>query len=709
MESYSSRPKKTDIVRKRTGCQNCKKKRRKCDETRPECLACVKKGVKCSGYERSVTFRDVTTRAAESSRKFEEARWAALRLEDERRKHRRLSSTGGSSPAPREPSTLKDVIELPARDGPLAAPVPAPLPPWHSTSAEDWLAGSFTLPWPLFDTSSASSTVQDASQQQHGTAQSKINSVELGQPTPLETPASRLMPTRGEQNSSIPTVEAPSPALTTGWDEFLVTDGSSPGSSTSTSSPLGEPTIDCQLPIPLEEVLIQHFNRNVLPSIPVALSFPNLFRQSSCFRSAVLALSASNIKLTQLLPIDPLVLRRVCDDSSVWIYYDTAVKGLQAQLQNVETHRGEELAGAALLLAYHELEAGTALGIRNHATGLDAIASKLDFAASSIPDLFKAWRMLRYDVRFMMTPTRSSCNAVDSYDVSSLLDPQLTIRDILSRLHGLHARYAMEASFSQDTTVDGSSASEKVAVWLISVLGRECDRRNVRLKDFHKENLTSDTILRQCDVFSHRLDNWHKGLCTHDMPVVKLGTDSDLISGATFETFVTYRFGDTRKALEYVIYLVCRMTCSYLRSLFDPSVQSSGTDALAKVILGIVCGMNMQQRQHFTVLRVDVLLRMAAGLSEDTNFITTVLDYLLPRLISSGLTGPDIVAWIYLKSALELELRERRKGRAIRMTIDGVEEDCEMWQLVNRYPVAAFGDYNGKGYFRDCYVIECLG
>lgn len=709
MESYSSRPKKTDIVRKRTGCQNCKKKRRKCDETRPECLACVKKGVTCSGYERPVTFRDVTTRAAESSRKFEEARWAALRLEDERRKRRRTGSTGEPSPAPRGPLRSEDIIELPARDDTLTAPVPAPMPPWHSTNVEGWLAGSFSLPWPLFDTSGSASAVPDASQQHQDVAKSKTNLTELEQPTPLVSSANRLMPRSGGPNSSTPAGEAPSPALSTGWDEFLVTDGSSPGSSTSTSSPLGEPTVDCQLSIPLEEVLIQHFDRNVLPSIPVALSFPNLFRQSSCFRSAVLALSASNIKLTQPLPIDPLVLRRVCDDSSVWIYYDTAVKGLQAQLQNAENYRGEELAGAALLLAYHELEAGTALGIRNHATGLDAIASKLDFAASSIPDLFKAWRMLRYDVRFMMLPTRATCNVVDNYDVSSLLDPQLAIRDILFRLHGLHARYAMEATFSQDSTADGHSASEKVALWLMSVLGRESDRRNVRLKDFHKENLTPDMILRQCDVFSHRLDNWHKALCDHDMPVVKLGTDSDLISGATFETFVTYRFGDTRKALEYVIYLVCRMTCSYLRSLFDPSVQSSGTDALAKVILGIVCGMNMQQRQQFTVLRVDVLLRMTAGLSEGTNFITTVLDYLLPRLISSGLTGPDIVAWIYLKSALELELRERRKGRAIRMTIDGVEEDCEMWQLVNRHPVAAFGDYNGKGYFRDCYVIECLG
>ncbi|OHE96285.1 hypothetical protein CORC01_08357 [Colletotrichum orchidophilum] len=682
--------------------------RSQCDETRPECLGCVRRGVKCSGYERSVTFRDVTTRAAESSRKFEEARWAALRLEDERRKRRSLGSTQGSASASQEASRPEDVTELPAKQSLSTTPAPAPLPPWQMTNA-DWLAGTFTLPWPLTDTFDGSSSFQDAAQQHQRTANPRNGSSESGQPPSLESSANRLMWTSGEPNSQTPVVGAPSPILTNGWDEFLVTDGSSSGSSTSGSSPLGEPTVDCQLSIPLEEVLIQHFDRNVLPSIPVALSFPKLFRQSSCFQSAVLALSASNIKLTQPLPIDPLVLRRVCDDSSIWIYYDTAVKGLQAQLQNVGNHRGEELAGAALLLAYHELEAGTARGIWDHAAGLDAIASKLDFAASSIPDLFKAWRMLRYDIRFTMTPTRATCNPVDSYDVSSLLDPQLAIRDILSRLHGMYARYAMEATFSHDTSVDGGSASEKVALWLMSVLGRECDRRNVRLKDFYKENLTPETILRQCDVFARRLDNWHKGLCDQDMPVVKLGTDSDVISGATFETFVTYRFANERKALEYMIYLVCRMTCTYLRSLFDPSAQSSGTDALAKVILGIVCGMNMQQRQQFTIIRVDVLLRMAAGLSEGTNFITTILDYLLPRLISSGLTGPDIVAWVYLKSSLELELRERRKGRAIRMTIEGVEEDCELWQLVHRHPVAAFGDYNGKGYFRDCYVLECLG
>ncbi|GKT65765.1 C6 finger domain-containing protein [Colletotrichum tofieldiae] len=712
MEPQSSRPRKTDIVRKRTGCQNCKSKRRKCDETRPECIACVRRGIQCSGYQRPVTFKDFTSRAAESSKRFEEARWAALRLEDDRRKRRRtepLQETSSTSQG-----VSGDVTDLPHSTHALTGQALAPLPPWHTTNTDNWLGGSFTLPGALFDTSNgfAPNSLLQEDQSYSRAVTSEENSSDRGHTAPAKPLNSLVAVSRGGQAADLPLVstEAPSPALTpTPWDEFIVSEVSSPGSTTSTSSPLGDPATDCQISLPLEEVLIQHFDRNVIPSIPVALAFPSLFRQSSCFRSAVLALAASNLKLTRPLPLDARILREACDDRSVWLYYDTAVKGLQAQLQHVGTYGGEELAGAALLLAYHELEAGTALGIRNHATGLDAIASKLDFTASSVPDLFKAWRMLRYDVRFMMTPTRKTCNAVDNFDISSLLDPQLAIRDILSRLWGLHARFAMEATFAHDHTVDGGSASEKAASWLMSVLGRACDHRNFRLRDFHRENLTSDVILRQCDVFTHRLDNWHRVLCDHDMPVVKLGSDSDMVSGPTFETLVTYRFANERKALEYVIYLVCRMTCSYLRSLFDPSIASSATEALGKVILGIVCGMDIQQRQQFTVLRIDVLLKMAASMSEGTNFITTILHSLLPKLMASGLTGPDVVAWVYLRSALELELRERRKGRVIRMTIDGIEEDCEMWRVVSRHPVAAFGDYNGKGYFRDCYVIECLG
>ncbi|KAK2000331.1 hypothetical protein LX36DRAFT_689530 [Colletotrichum falcatum] len=600
MDPRSSRPRKTDIVRKRTGCQNCKTKH---------------------------------TNA-------------------------------------------------------LAGPALAPPPSWNHAATENETNGSFALPWALFHTSNVPTT-DDLFQEER----SHNEAVALKEISP--------------ERAHHPTPPSPSDDLVTVPKTWEVESQSA--STASTPSPLGFAFADCQLSLPLEEMLVQHFGRNVIPSIPVALAFPSLFRQSSCFRSAVLALAASNLNLARPLTPDAKSIREVFDDKNIRLYYDTAVKGLQAPLTYAESHRGEELAGAALLLADHELEAGTALGMLNHATGLDAIAYKLDFAASAVPGLFKAWRMLRYDVRFMKIPTRRTYNSVDSFDASGLLDPQLAIRDILSRVWGIYARFSMEASYAHDSTVEGGSASEKAASWLMSVLGRACDHRNFRSGDFHKDTLTSESILQQCQVFNHRLDAWHQALCDHDMPVVNLSSDSDIMSGPTFETFIKYRFTDERKALDYLIYLVCRMGCSYLRSLFNTSVSSSATNALGKVILGIACGMNIHQRQQFTVFRIDRLLKMAASMSEGTNFIATAFDSLLPKVIKPGFSGPDICAWVYLKSSLELELRERRKGRIIRMTIDGTDDDFEVWQLANRLPVAVFGDYNGKGHFRDCYFVEYLG
>lgn len=36
--------------RSRGGCATCKRRKRKCDETRPACLACRAKGIECDGY-----------------------------------------------------------------------------------------------------------------------------------------------------------------------------------------------------------------------------------------------------------------------------------------------------------------------------------------------------------------------------------------------------------------------------------------------------------------------------------------------------------------------------------------------------------------------------------------------------------------------------------------------------------------------------------
>lgn len=39
------------MSRTRSGCLNCKRRHRKCDEGRPECLQCIGQGVECEGYQ----------------------------------------------------------------------------------------------------------------------------------------------------------------------------------------------------------------------------------------------------------------------------------------------------------------------------------------------------------------------------------------------------------------------------------------------------------------------------------------------------------------------------------------------------------------------------------------------------------------------------------------------------------------------------------
>lgn len=687
METQSSRPKKTDIVRKRTGCQNCKTRRRKCDETRPECSACVRRGIKCSGYDRPVAFKDVTALAAESSRKFEAARWSALRHEDARRKRRMTATDTASSEVVRP-----DIIIGPALSAQApSAPVPAPSTNFMSTEA--WSGGAFALPWGLFD------IPNNAPSQVFPEVAPVLGTVIESLSTPL--------PGRASDDTTSPRQSSPEALTPANWDEFLVSHDSPLDTSSAEESLLGEPTTDLQISLPLEESLVQHFDTNVIPAIPVALAFSNLFQSSSCFRAAVLALSASHLKLAERLPMDFQSLRRICDDKCVWVYYDTAVKDLQLQIQR-SNKSSEELAGAALLLAYHELEAGTAFGLRNHASGLDAIASKMDFAASSMPNLFKAWRMLRYDIRYTYTPTRKSSNPVDNYDSASFLDPQLAIRDVMSRLFSLYSRNAMEASFVNDNTIEGSSASERAARWLCSVLNRKSDHRNFQRGDFYKEDLTSEKVLEQCDTFSKHLDSWHKGLRDCDLPIVRVGADGDTITGPTFEPVITYRFTDNTKAMDYLLYLISRMSISNLRSVYDPSVSAAATEAWGKVALGIICGMNVLQKQQFTVLRIDVLVRWVALLVESTNFARTILDYLIPKVLSNGLTAPEMVSWVYTKARMEYWLREKLRGRAMRFFMTGVEEDSDPWCILTPHTMAGFGDYNGKGSFRETFVIDCF-
>ncbi|RAK94853.1 Zn(II)2Cys6 transcription factor domain-containing protein [Aspergillus ibericus CBS 121593] len=54
------RARKTPIVRTRTGCYTCRARHHKCDETRPQCLRCVRKNLQCEGYTPRYSFRTAT-------------------------------------------------------------------------------------------------------------------------------------------------------------------------------------------------------------------------------------------------------------------------------------------------------------------------------------------------------------------------------------------------------------------------------------------------------------------------------------------------------------------------------------------------------------------------------------------------------------------------------------------------------------------------
>lgn len=249
----------------------------------------------------------------------------------------------------------------------------------------------------------------------------------------------------------------------------------------------------CQTSVHLEEALVHHFEQEIVPNLPVSVKFPSRYHKNTCFRAAVLALSASTYDFTP----DALGGRTAGiyrQEEIFWKYYENAVKDLHEQLQRPGEKSYEQLAGAALLLAYHGMASGSPLGIRNHAAGLNAIVNKLDFRMASVAGLFKAWRMIRYETRFLALATRKSHITVDAYDAGACLDPQLEIRDIYSRAWGIYSRYSMEATFLQQTDNDGRSASQKAAQWTCSVLNRRSDLQQIQTRDYYQDELTMEAI-----------------------------------------------------------------------------------------------------------------------------------------------------------------------------------------------------------------------
>ncbi|RDW77508.1 hypothetical protein BP6252_05561 [Coleophoma cylindrospora] len=75
------RLKKTNIVRARTGCQTCKRRKLKCDEGKPECRACLNRGIECEGYAQRIAFRNDTNSTVQRVINLEKQKWTVIRAE----------------------------------------------------------------------------------------------------------------------------------------------------------------------------------------------------------------------------------------------------------------------------------------------------------------------------------------------------------------------------------------------------------------------------------------------------------------------------------------------------------------------------------------------------------------------------------------------------------------------------------------------------
>lgn len=461
------------------------------------------------------------------------------------------------------------------------------------------------------------------------------------------------------------------------------------------------------------------------------MSFGPSYMENSCFRNAILALaSVSKCSKTisappgSEIPIPTTQLRRSAVGRE---FYGIAVSELHHHLDSSDPTTTKHHAAAALMLAYYEIETGSSFGSLRHARGLDALLSRLDMTgpeallagsgsagASLTPPIphkiFKAWRMLRYDLRFISSPYRHTPLRRDVYDPYAAYDPQLAIRDAYTLAWNLCGRVLQEGSFPPDP--EKGSRSKQFAVWVRDVAGRMCDRRNVDLEDYHKEDITDEDVIQRCQVLSRALDAWHSNLPESDKPIPKVGEANPFLTGRSFDPILIMGFsGGYWRAFEYEMYLSARIMISYLISVYGRHVPSgprsspAETAAWSNMLFGVVCGMQQRQMSFSYVATVNNI-SLGAMLCEGTTAINAVLDGVIPYVLSKGLPQADLPDWLYLQKGMEICRRERLRGKAIRGAYLTLDEDYEKGHFDPSCSFVAFGDHNGKGFFRGLYSID---
>jgi hypothetical protein len=475
-----------------------------------------------------------------------------------------------------------------------------------------------------------------------------------------------------------------------------------------------------------EAALIAHFETEVIPKFPVPMTFAPSYMENSCFRNAILALASVSRSSTSIsakpgspIPIPTTQLRRSAVGRE---HYLAAVSELYRGLDSSDPATTKDHAAAALMLAYYEIETGSCFGSLRHARGLDALLSRLDTSgpeallgsstvATPIPHtIFKAWRMLRYDVRFISAPYRHTPLRTDAYDPFAAYDPQLAIRDAYTLTWNLCGRVLQEASFPPDP--EKGSRSKQYAIWVRNAAARMCDGRNVEREDYHTDDISDEEVVRRCEGLTRALDAWHSMLAEGDKPVPQVGTATPFLTGRSFDPILIMGFaGGYWKAFEYEMYLTARLMISYMVSVYGrdikdgPKSSPAETAAWSTLLLGVACGMQ-HRPMSFSYVTTGHNVSLAAMLCEGTTMINATLDGVLPYLLSQGLPQADLPDWLYLQKGLEICRKERFRGRAIRGAYLTLDEDYEKGHFDPSCSFVVFGDCGGKGYFRGIYSID---
>ncbi|ETS85612.1 hypothetical protein PFICI_03637 [Pestalotiopsis fici W106-1] len=271
--------------------------------------------------------------------------------------------------------------------------------------------------------------------------------------------------------------------------------------------------------------------------------------------------------------------------------------------------------------------------------------------------------------------------------IVGLIDPQLAVRDIFS---------------NNETHLNASQQANR---WLYSVFGRKCDQEQFEQRDFHEADLDGEHVRRRCDTYSRRLDQWYESLRDCDHPVAQLASKQSFLMSSSGSPITTYKFKDSAIAIGYATYLLSRMICNFLESQIDHNVSPMTLDAWAQVLIGIVAGMDTQS-QSFTPMHADMFVLFTVFLCANLDLVNIILYVIVPGMLKTYVAGPERGRWKYVKAVVELVVRERLRGRAIRYMIDAAGGDHKFWPLDSTRNIAAFGDYNGPGSFRDVYTIN---